>query len=153
MICQSKLQSWPVQNFVVISRAHFKPDHDKFWANFECDRNIIIGTGARWRYDASWTHWLSGVMFGHVQFSAKSVTLCMSRRGRFILMHFYSSYGEILDSVDHPKYLSINISHDLIWSAASSLRGTHIYWICQATHAWPPDVSLHAPTVSRKKKQ
>ena len=39
--------SWRVQNFVVIGRVNFKPEHCKFWSNFEFDRNIISGTGAR----------------------------------------------------------------------------------------------------------
>ena len=25
---------------------HFKPEHGKFWSNFEFDRNIVSGTGA-----------------------------------------------------------------------------------------------------------
>ena len=35
-----------VQNFVVIGWGHFKPEHCKFWSNFEFDRNIVSGTGA-----------------------------------------------------------------------------------------------------------
>ena len=38
---------WCVQNFIVISRVHLKPEHFKFWSNFEFDRNIVSGTGAR----------------------------------------------------------------------------------------------------------
>ena len=38
--------SWHVQNFVVIGRAHFKPEHCKICSNFEFDRNIVSGTGA-----------------------------------------------------------------------------------------------------------
>ena len=36
-----------VQNFVVIGYIYFKPGHSKIWSNFEFDRNIISGTGAR----------------------------------------------------------------------------------------------------------
>ena len=32
-------------NSVVIGRMHFKPEHWKFWSNFEFDRNIVSGTG------------------------------------------------------------------------------------------------------------
>ena len=32
-----------VQHFIVISRAHFKPEHSKFWLNFEFGRNIVNG--------------------------------------------------------------------------------------------------------------
>ena len=39
--------SWRIQNFVVIDRVSFKPEHCKFWSNFEFDRNIVSGTGAR----------------------------------------------------------------------------------------------------------
>ena len=39
--------SWRVQNFVVIGKVYFKPGHFKFWSNFEFDRNIVSGTGAR----------------------------------------------------------------------------------------------------------
>ena len=42
-----------VQNFVVIGRVHFKPEHCKFWLNFELDRNFGIGTEAGWRINAS----------------------------------------------------------------------------------------------------
>ena len=41
---------WHVRNFVVISRVHFKPEHCKFWLNFEFDWKTISGMGAR----ASW---------------------------------------------------------------------------------------------------
>ena len=36
-----------MQNFVVIGREHFKPEHCKIWSNFEFDRNIVSGMGAR----------------------------------------------------------------------------------------------------------
>ena len=39
--------SWLMQNLVVISRVYFKPEHFKFWSNFEFHRNIASGTGAR----------------------------------------------------------------------------------------------------------
>ena len=42
--------SWRVQNFDVIGSVHFKPEHGKFWSNFEFDRNIVSGTATR-----SWT--------------------------------------------------------------------------------------------------
>ena len=38
---------WRIQNFIVIGRVHFKPQHCKVWSNFEFHRNIISGTGAR----------------------------------------------------------------------------------------------------------
>ena len=38
--------SWRVQNFVVIGRGQFKPEHFIFWYNFEFDRNAVSGTGA-----------------------------------------------------------------------------------------------------------
>ena len=41
------LSSWRVQNVVVIGSAHFKSEHCKFGSNFEFDRNIVSGTGAR----------------------------------------------------------------------------------------------------------
>ena len=37
--------SWCEQNFVVISWVYLKPEHCKFWSNFELDQNIISGTG------------------------------------------------------------------------------------------------------------
>ena len=39
--------SWRVQNFVVISRVHFKLEHRNIWSHFEFDPNIVSGTGAR----------------------------------------------------------------------------------------------------------
>ena len=42
-----------MQNFVVIGRVHFKPEHYKIWSNFEFDRNIVSGMGTWWR---SWLH-------------------------------------------------------------------------------------------------
>ena len=39
--------SWLVQNFFVICCAHFKPEHCKFWQNFELDRNTISGMCSR----------------------------------------------------------------------------------------------------------
>ena len=39
--------SWHERNFVVIDRAHFKPEHCKFWSSFEFDRNIVSGPGIR----------------------------------------------------------------------------------------------------------
>ena len=44
--------SWRVQNFVVIGSVRFKPELCKFWLNFEFDRNIVSGTGARSVYIA-----------------------------------------------------------------------------------------------------
>ena len=41
---------WHVQNFVVIIWACFKSEHYKFRWNFEFDRNIINGMGARAHY-------------------------------------------------------------------------------------------------------
>ena len=38
--------SWRGHNFFVVGRVHFKPEHGKFWSNFEFDRNIVGGTGA-----------------------------------------------------------------------------------------------------------
>ena len=37
---------WRVQNFVVIGKVHFKPEHCKIWSNFKFDRNIVSGTVA-----------------------------------------------------------------------------------------------------------
>ena len=39
--------SWRVQNFVVVGRVYFELEPCKFWSNFEFDRNIVSGTGAR----------------------------------------------------------------------------------------------------------
>ena len=39
--------SWHVQNFVVLGWAHCKPEHCKFWLNFEFDQNTISEMGAR----------------------------------------------------------------------------------------------------------
>ena len=36
-----------MQHFVAIGKVCFKPGHFKFWSNFEFDRNIVSGTGAR----------------------------------------------------------------------------------------------------------
>ena len=38
---------WRVQNFVVMGGVHFKPEHFKYWSNFEFDRNVVNGTGVR----------------------------------------------------------------------------------------------------------
>ena len=38
--------SWRGPNFVVIGSVHFKPEHCKFWSNFEFNRNIVSVTGA-----------------------------------------------------------------------------------------------------------
>ena len=38
--------SWHVQNFVVISWAHFKQEHYKFWSNFKF-RNMVSGMGTK----------------------------------------------------------------------------------------------------------
>ena len=32
-----------MQNFIVISRVHFKPEHFKFWSNFEFNQNVCSG--------------------------------------------------------------------------------------------------------------
>ena len=40
--------SWHVQNFVVISKVHFKPEHCKIWSNFEFNQNIVSGICARY---------------------------------------------------------------------------------------------------------
>ena len=52
-----------MQNFVVIGRVHFKPEHCKFWLNFEFDQSIIGVTwvpdlGGQFRFvaDLSSTH-------------------------------------------------------------------------------------------------
>ena len=77
--------SWRVQNFVVIGRIHFKPEHCKFWLNFECNRNIISGTGTR-TYAAimSLSHsdlyngkgmWFSGIFSRHQWFNMVVYTL------------------------------------------------------------------------------
>ena len=41
-------------NFIAISWAHFKPEHSKWWSNFEFDWNPVSGTGARTRL-----HWVN----------------------------------------------------------------------------------------------
>ena len=38
---------WHEQNFIVISWVYCKPEHCKFWLNFEFDSNIVSGTDAR----------------------------------------------------------------------------------------------------------
>ena len=43
-----------VTNFIAISWAQFKPEHSKLWSNFEFDRNLVSGTGARTRL-----HWVN----------------------------------------------------------------------------------------------
>ena len=35
-----------MQNYVVVRKVRFKPEHYKFWSNFEFDGNIVSGTGA-----------------------------------------------------------------------------------------------------------
>ena len=57
-----ELSSWRVQNFIVIGYIYFKLEHSKFWSNFEFDRNIVSGMGARfswnfpiWPLDLEWT--------------------------------------------------------------------------------------------------
>ena len=39
--------SWRVQNVFVIGLWYFQSEHSKCWSNFELDRNIVSGTGAR----------------------------------------------------------------------------------------------------------
>ena len=39
--------SWRVQNIVVIGRVYSKLEHSEFSSNFEFDRNMLSGTGAR----------------------------------------------------------------------------------------------------------
>ena len=38
--------SWRMQHFVVIGRTDLKPEHGKFWSNFEFDGKFVSGTGA-----------------------------------------------------------------------------------------------------------
>ena len=40
--------SWRVQNIVVIGRVYSKVEHSEFSSNFEFDRTMLSGTGARW---------------------------------------------------------------------------------------------------------
>ena len=40
--------SWRVQNIVVIGRVYSKLERSDFSSNFEFDRNMLSGTGARW---------------------------------------------------------------------------------------------------------
>ena len=64
--------SWRVQNFVVVGRAHFKLEYCKFWSNFEFDRNIVSGTGAR---SASLRAWIVSTSFSAVRTSRVPVEL------------------------------------------------------------------------------
>ena len=48
--------SWCVHNFIVLGKVNFKPEHGKFWSNFELDRNIGSGTSTRQPPRPSW-HW------------------------------------------------------------------------------------------------
>ena len=41
------IKFWRVPNFVMIGGEYFKTEHFKLWSNFEYDRNIVSGTGAR----------------------------------------------------------------------------------------------------------
>ena len=41
------LRHFALQDFFVIGRVHFKPEHCNFLLNFDVDRNIVSGTGAR----------------------------------------------------------------------------------------------------------
>ena len=47
------LLSWRVENVVVVELELLKPAHYKFWSNFEFDRNIVSGTGARTKHPES----------------------------------------------------------------------------------------------------
>ena len=44
-------QSWRVQNIVVIGRVCSKLERSEFSSNFEFDRNMFSGTGARYLYE------------------------------------------------------------------------------------------------------
>ena len=54
--------SWRVQNIVVIGRVYSKLDHSECSSNFEFDRNMLSGTGARPSKHAtiSWVLWSKG---------------------------------------------------------------------------------------------
>ena len=50
---------WCMENFIVIGRVQFKPEHDKFWSNFEFDQTIVSDMGAcmRVRFPHECLHW------------------------------------------------------------------------------------------------
>ena len=53
--------SWPVQNIVVIGHIHFTLECFEFSSNFEFDRNMLSGTGARWGMSL-WVHSLNYIL-------------------------------------------------------------------------------------------
>ena len=58
-VCLWKLDctlSWRVQNFVVIDWEYFKPEHLKFWLNFEFNQNSVSGMGTRQPFEIH-VHW------------------------------------------------------------------------------------------------
>ena len=46
-LCHDNYTVVACANLFFIGTIHFKPEHCIFWSNFEFDRNIISGTGAR----------------------------------------------------------------------------------------------------------
>ena len=55
--------SWRVQNIVVIGRVYFTLDCFEFSSNFEFDRNMLSGTGARYHYLCKWNRQVVWTIF------------------------------------------------------------------------------------------
>ena len=64
--------SWRVQNFIVISWAHFKPECCEFLLNFEFDWNTASGMGTRQLFWHPWVSWTLSWGLFHIRYSLRN---------------------------------------------------------------------------------
>lgn len=86
-----------------------------------------------------------GVTWG-MKFNAKKCNLLRISRSRSPFSYFYSINEQFLDSVDHTKYLGVNIASDLDWSE-------HISAICNKGNATLGFIRRNLKECPRKLKE
>ena len=85
---------WIVQNFVVIGWSHFKPQHSKFWSNFEFDWNTDSGTCAR-----------SVILYGCHEVTM-SLNLIISKCTHHTM---YNGSWWVRDKLRHLRWISVRV--------------------------------------------
>ena len=79
--------SWRVQNIVVIGRLYFTLECFEFSSNFEFDRNMLSGTGARCLLSQRFTRFDTIKSKAHRQEVAQTFRLCHARTTEYECEH------------------------------------------------------------------
>ena len=107
------LLSWRVQNIVVIGRIYLKLEHSEFSSNFEFDRNVLSGTGARGAWVNIWVVCLITFFIFARYFFLSHVQLIHSSLG-----DREDHYDDVIMSAIASQITSLTIVYSIVYSDA-----------------------------------